>query len=356
MSPGGKAPKSPYGKITPGFAGGSSIKVDLHSHTSRSDGKLSPEELIDLAAKNGVRVLGITDHDLFPDEDILSYGKAHGVYVMPGTAELDAEWRTAEGKRIKLDILPAMLSPSAIARLDKLIEDAIVPGRKENAARLLGALKAEYGIGATPEEEKKMLRGRGVTKGDMSRILFDSPANKAVFKGIENRYGIGISSPSDLRQKIMNAVKPSAAGRDKEEKMPSLGRHRTPLAEYWKAIGEDGFLAIAHPANTEFYGGAGKAPTNEELEGIVGACDKTRTAIEVYHPRHTLEDMGRLRLFAKEHGLATTIGSDFHSGRTELEFDPAEAYRMWTEDLEGRPKGNKFAEALYRIYVRYAKG
>ena len=37
--------------------------VDLHSHTTASDGTLAPRELVRLAARHGVRVLGVTDHD-----------------------------------------------------------------------------------------------------------------------------------------------------------------------------------------------------------------------------------------------------------------------------------------------------
>ena len=37
--------------------------VDLHSHTTASDGSLAPRELVRLAVKHGVRVLAITDHD-----------------------------------------------------------------------------------------------------------------------------------------------------------------------------------------------------------------------------------------------------------------------------------------------------
>ena len=37
--------------------------VDLHSHTTASDGTLAPRELVRLAARHGVRVLAVTDHD-----------------------------------------------------------------------------------------------------------------------------------------------------------------------------------------------------------------------------------------------------------------------------------------------------
>ena len=44
--------------------------VDLHNHTTVSDGTLSPKELIDLAAIRGVKIMSVTDHDTV--EDILS--------------------------------------------------------------------------------------------------------------------------------------------------------------------------------------------------------------------------------------------------------------------------------------------
>ena len=39
------------------------MSIDLHSHTDQSDGSLSPQMLIELAEKNGVQMLSITDHD-----------------------------------------------------------------------------------------------------------------------------------------------------------------------------------------------------------------------------------------------------------------------------------------------------
>src|SRR6266508_3529431 len=38
--------------------------ADLHSHSTFSDGRLTPAELVDLAYRNGVRVLSLTDHDI----------------------------------------------------------------------------------------------------------------------------------------------------------------------------------------------------------------------------------------------------------------------------------------------------
>ena len=43
--------------------------IDLHSHTTASDGTFSPAQLVDEAGRAGVRILGITDHDTFSGYD-----------------------------------------------------------------------------------------------------------------------------------------------------------------------------------------------------------------------------------------------------------------------------------------------
>ena len=68
--------------------------VDLHSHSTRSDGSDSPQELIEHAAAVGVRILGLTDHDIRPpqmirlstgeDVDIVKYAARRGVTLIRG--------------------------------------------------------------------------------------------------------------------------------------------------------------------------------------------------------------------------------------------------------------------------------
>jgi predicted metal-dependent phosphoesterase TrpH len=66
---------------------------DLHCHTTRSDGNDSPRELIDNAARAGLAVLAITDHDTVPPENIMvdatempavDYARQRGVQLVPG--------------------------------------------------------------------------------------------------------------------------------------------------------------------------------------------------------------------------------------------------------------------------------
>lgn len=52
-------------------------KIDLHIHTNKSDGKLSPKEVIDEALKNGVSTIAIADHDTIEaySDELFNYAK-----------------------------------------------------------------------------------------------------------------------------------------------------------------------------------------------------------------------------------------------------------------------------------------
>ncbi len=61
-------------------------KVDLHTHTTFSDGALEPKELLDLAKKKNIGVIGITDHDTVDGIIMkqLSMVKTIGIEIVPG--------------------------------------------------------------------------------------------------------------------------------------------------------------------------------------------------------------------------------------------------------------------------------
>jgi predicted metal-dependent phosphoesterase TrpH len=61
------------------------IRVDLHSHTTASDGALSPRELVRLAARHRVSVLAITDHDSTEGlVEAMDEAARHGIEIVPG--------------------------------------------------------------------------------------------------------------------------------------------------------------------------------------------------------------------------------------------------------------------------------
>jgi predicted metal-dependent phosphoesterase TrpH len=60
-------------------------KADLHLHTSSSDGKLTPRDLVDEAIKAKLNIMAVTDHDTIAGvEEALAYGNSQGIKVIPG--------------------------------------------------------------------------------------------------------------------------------------------------------------------------------------------------------------------------------------------------------------------------------
>jgi hypothetical protein len=74
-------PKTPW----PPFDREAHPRVDLHSHTTLSDGSLTPRELVRLAAGVGLEVLAVTDHDTTEAlAEALDEGRKVGLRVLPG--------------------------------------------------------------------------------------------------------------------------------------------------------------------------------------------------------------------------------------------------------------------------------
>ena len=60
-------------------------KSEIHMHSTYSDGEFSPQELVDIASKNGVSIISLTDHDTFEGiEEFVAAGQAAGIDAFPG--------------------------------------------------------------------------------------------------------------------------------------------------------------------------------------------------------------------------------------------------------------------------------
>jgi predicted metal-dependent phosphoesterase TrpH len=165
--------------------------VDLHSHTDRSDGSLSPEQLIRLARRNGVRALAITDHDTLDGFDAAGpAARAEGVELVCGI-ELNTKFH---GRAIHilgyfLEAPPGEVFRDHLACLQK--------ARRERNGRLSKRLK-QLGFHVPLEEAEKLgcsQTGRPhfaqvmVAKGYVGSIreAFDSYLDEAAPGYVERR-------------------------------------------------------------------------------------------------------------------------------------------------------------------------
>ncbi len=111
-------------------------EVDLHCHTTRSDGNDTPKELIDNASDQGIKVIAITDHDVLPPDkieaggvmvDTVAYGKTKGVKVLRGI-EFSCETRVED---VHLVVLGCDYSDEKILAMNNaIIESKILSYRK----------------------------------------------------------------------------------------------------------------------------------------------------------------------------------------------------------------------------------
>ena len=244
--------------------------IDLHLHTTVSDGRLSPEQLVERVAAAGVTVMAVTDHDTVAGLDaVRNAARSHGVEVVPGI-EVTAIERGAD-----VHILGYFVDDKDSAFAGFLAGQR---QRRQQRARMLVERLAQLGM---PVETASWLdatsphSGRAIGRPQVARAMVAAGHVGDVAEAFERWLGRG---------------RPAFVARDG----PSV-------ADVVSAIHAAGGLAsFAHP---------GKMMIDERLEDFRGAG---LDALEVYHPDH-LEDTRRYYAsVAQRLGMLITGGSDFH--------------------------------------------
>ncbi|MEL7538588.1 MAG: PHP domain-containing protein [Pseudomonadota bacterium] len=108
------------------------MNVDLHTHSTASDGTLSPHELLAVAAASGVELLALTDHDTLAGFDALR-GTASPLTLLPGV-ELSVAWTRRDVHVVGLNFDPDNRQLRALL-------DAQQQARAERAARIAAKLE-----------------------------------------------------------------------------------------------------------------------------------------------------------------------------------------------------------------------
>ncbi|MBZ5582533.1 MAG: PHP domain-containing protein [Acidobacteriia bacterium] len=244
--------------------------IDLHTHTTESDGTCPPVELIAEAVRAGVEVLSITDHDTFRGYDqALSVARSSGVELICGI-ELSTK---LNGRSVHLlGYFPQPDGEMADFREWVLEMQA---SRRERNVRLSERLR-ELGVDVSLEEAEAI--GRGMTgRPHFAQIL--------VQKGYV----------ANIRQAFDEYLDESARG--------YVYRREPQLTEGVRRIrGAGGIASLAHPTR---------------IHGHVAAllpdlCAAGLDAIEAYHSDHTPQETEFFLGLARKHGLKITGGSDFH--------------------------------------------
>lgn len=246
-------------------AGGPAF-VDLHSHSTASDGTLPPERVIEVAAARGLAAIALTDHDTITGVSAArETGELVGVRVVAGV-ELSAFLGDHEVHLLALHL-------SELEGLEKHLV-GLRQMRHSRAEQIVGKLNA-LGIALTFEEVLEQCNGGALGRPHVARAL--------IARGVVH----------DFREAFFRY----------------LGAKGTAFVAKDRLSVEDA-IAIAHDARAlAFWAHPGDTGRRERLEPLVAAG---LDGVEIRHPSHSGEDMKRLQALSDFFGLLPSGGSDWH--------------------------------------------
>ena len=250
----------------PDDAAASSGFVDLHSHSTASDGTLPPDDVVAAAHKVGIRALALTDHDTIAGIPLATAtGDAMGMRIVPGV-ELSAH----DGDReIHILALHVTRLPLLESRLETLRA-----GRAVRASRIVDLLRV-LAMDVTVDMVMKEAGDGSVGRPHIARAM------------------IRAGSVHDFREafdRYLGTGRPAFIPKERLEVRDAIGMAH-----------EAGGLAIwAHP---------GSDGRRDRLEPLVQIG---LDGVEVRHPSHVMEDIKRLGALADFFGLVPSGGSDWH--------------------------------------------
>lgn len=252
------------------------MKIDLHLHTTASDGRLSPEEVVQLAAERGLGVIAITDHD-----------SVEGISAALEAARSCPQLKIIPGVEFSSDIPDGEVHilgyfidyesqelGQALRRLRR--------ARRIRARRMIARL-AELGIRVEWERVKELSAGGSVGRPHIARAILEQGYISAIQEAF-NSY-IGRQGPAYVERERL-----------------------TPAEAVELVVKAGGLPVLAHPAGIN---------NLEELLGKLKAAGLV--GLEAYYDGYTRQTIDWLVNTARRHGLITCGGSDFHGFGTGKE-------------------------------------
>ena len=246
--------------------------IDLHVHTTASDGQYTPSQIIQKASEKNLKVIAITDHDTFAGvNEAIEQGKKYGLIVVPGI-ELNISFPTGEFHLLGLGIH----TPSE--SLKSIVEN-VIKNRNERNKQIVEKMNQD-GIPLTIEELEQ----------DFPETVIGRPHFAAELVKLK---------VVKTRQQAFDQY----LARGRKWYVPRIC---TNLDEAIVAIRESGGVpVVAHPMS--LYLSWGKLP-----DFLTDCYEKGVAGIEAFHPGARVTECLRLEELGRKIGFIITAGSDFH--------------------------------------------
>jgi predicted metal-dependent phosphoesterase TrpH len=245
--------------------------IDLHMHSTASDGSDAPEAVAALADRNGLRVISLTDHDSLDGlPAATARAEAAGIRLIPGV-ELSVHEQGTDVHLLAYGFDPA--DQELVASIARYRE-----ARRERARKILARLKG-LGIRISLETVEEIARGGALGRPHVAEALLQ---------------GGFVESFNEAFQRYLGAHAPAY--------VPKAPVQLEDAAKVVREAG--GVIVLAHPGTLN----------RDHL--IPGWARRGLDGIEVWHSKHDAGDIARYQSYAKMHGLLMTGGSDYHGERT----------------------------------------
>jgi 3',5'-nucleoside bisphosphate phosphatase len=258
------------------------LKADLHLHTTASDGRLEPGEIVSLAKRVGLDVIAITDHDTI-EGVVPALTAAHdssSLTVIPGV-EINTD--VPRGEVHILGYFIDYTDKKLASTLQKLRDS-----RRERAQKMIAKL-GELGMKIDWQRVNELVQGGSVCRPHIAQALFE--------KGY-------VSSEKEAFDKYIGHNGPAYVERYK----------LLPVEAVKLILDAHGLPVLAHPADIT---DLDELVTKLKAVGLVG--------LEVYYRDYGSEVVAGLAKIAKQYDLITTGGTDYHAFGDGVEVEIGEA-------------------------------
>lgn len=246
--------------------------IDLHTHTTASDGTLTPSELVAYAAEKGLCAVAVTDHDTTEGiAEALSAADGRELNVIPGI-EISSMY-----DRLEIHIVGLFIDPENTSLLEWLT--ALRQSREERNKKMLTVL-SDMGIEISYDELSEFAAGSIITR--------------AHFAGIMLKKGY-ITSINEAFDRLIGDRCPAYIPRELPDYKTSINMIRS----------AGGIAVLAHPLLYKI--------NTKGLEDMVSElAAASLTGIEAYYSTHSPSDTKYIKRLAQQNRLLLSGGSDFH--------------------------------------------
>jgi 3',5'-nucleoside bisphosphate phosphatase len=253
------------------------LRIDLHTHSSRSDGTDDPADLVRIAADAGIDVLALTDHDTTAGWAEATKAKPDGLRLVRG-AELSCVSPDGRGGRVSVHLLAYLFDPEHAAVVTE--QTRLRAERRVRLVKMVTRM-AEDGYPVDPATF-------------LDRFPPDLPAGRPHLARALVDEGV-VGSVNEAFQSLLN-----------NSSRYYLPRADTPVDAAIEMITSAGGVCVfAHPL-------ARRRGRVVELSVIADLAGAGLAGVEVDHPDHDAPDRATLRGLAAELGLVATGSSDYH--------------------------------------------